>query len=53
MWTPDGERLVFFVSGERGDAVYWRRADGTGTPNTCSTPGPLRGGTGADRSYVS
>jgi Tol biopolymer transport system component len=30
MWTPDGERLVFIVSGERGDAVYWRRADGTG-----------------------
>ena len=30
MWTPDGERLVFIVSGEGGDAVYWRRADGTG-----------------------
>lgn len=30
MWTPDGERFVFIVSGERGDAVYWRRADGTG-----------------------
>jgi Tol biopolymer transport system component len=30
MWTPDGERLVFIVSGERGDAVYWRPADGTG-----------------------
>jgi Tol biopolymer transport system component len=30
MWTPDGERLVFIVSGERGDAVYWRQADGTG-----------------------
>ena len=32
MWTLDGERLVFIVSNERGDAVYWRRADGTGTP---------------------
>ena len=31
MWTPDGERLVFIVSGDRGDAVYWRRADGTGS----------------------
>ena len=31
MWTLDGERLVFIVSGDRGDAVYWRRADGTGT----------------------
>jgi eukaryotic-like serine/threonine-protein kinase len=30
MWTLDGERLVFIVSGERGDAVYSRRADGTG-----------------------
>src|SRR5688572_25225206 len=30
MWTADGERLVFIVSGERGDAVYWRRADGIG-----------------------
>ena len=30
MWTPDGARLVFIVSGERGDAVYRRRADGTG-----------------------
>jgi Tol biopolymer transport system component len=31
MWTPDGERLVFIVSNEKGDAVYQRRADGTGT----------------------
>ena len=30
MWTLDGQRLVFIVSGERGDAVYWRRADGSG-----------------------
>jgi Tol biopolymer transport system component len=30
MWTPDGQRLVFIVSGDRGDAVYWRRADGSG-----------------------
>ena len=30
MWTPDGQRLVFIVSSEKGDAVYWRRADGTG-----------------------
>jgi Tol biopolymer transport system component len=30
MWTTDGERLVFIAPGERGDAVYWRRADGTG-----------------------
>src|SRR5215216_2210532 len=30
MWTPDGQRLVFIVSGERADAVYWRRADGSG-----------------------
>jgi len=30
MWTLDGQRLVFIVSGGRGDAVYWRRADGNG-----------------------
>ena len=31
MWTADGQRLVFIVSGSgRPDAVYWRRADGTG-----------------------
>jgi len=31
MWTPDGDRVVFIVSGsDRPDAVYWRRADGTG-----------------------
>jgi Tol biopolymer transport system component len=30
MWTPDGERLLFLASGDRPDAVYWRRADGTG-----------------------
>ena len=31
MWTPDGQRLVFSVSSkDRPDAVYWRRADGTG-----------------------
>ena len=32
MWSLDGQRLVFIVSNEKGDAVYWRRADGTGTP---------------------
>jgi len=30
MWTLDGQRLVFIVSGDRPDAIYWRRADGTG-----------------------
>jgi Tol biopolymer transport system component len=30
MWTPNGERLVFLASGDRPDAVMWRRADGTG-----------------------
>jgi Tol biopolymer transport system component len=28
MWTPDGQRLVFIVSGENGDAVYWRQRRG-------------------------
>jgi Tol biopolymer transport system component len=30
MWTPDGQRLAFLASGDRPDAVFWRRADGTG-----------------------
>jgi len=30
IWSVDGERLVFLVSGTRPDALYWRRADGTG-----------------------
>jgi Tol biopolymer transport system component len=30
IWSVDGERLVFLVSGNRPDALYWRRADGTG-----------------------
>lgn len=30
MWTLDGARLVFIVSGGGPDAIYWRRADGTG-----------------------
>jgi Tol biopolymer transport system component len=30
IWTPDGDHLVFIVSGPRPDAVYRRRVDGTG-----------------------
>jgi Tol biopolymer transport system component len=30
MWTPDGARLVFIVSGGGKDAIYWRSADGEG-----------------------
>jgi Tol biopolymer transport system component len=30
VWTPDGRRLAFLVSGDRPDAIYWRSADGTG-----------------------
>jgi Tol biopolymer transport system component len=29
-WSADGERLVFIMSSDRGDAIYWRRADGMG-----------------------
>jgi len=31
MWSPDGERLVFIISGDRPDSLYWQRADGTGS----------------------
>jgi eukaryotic-like serine/threonine-protein kinase len=30
VWTADGERIVFISSGERGDRVFWQRADGSG-----------------------
>ena len=30
IWSADGERLVFLISGNRPDALYWRRADGSG-----------------------
>ena len=50
MWTPDGQRLVFIVSGrDRPDAVYWRRADGSGEAehliDTRAAEGWLAGGT--------
>lgn len=31
MWTPDGQRLVFIISGDRPDSLYWQRSDGTGS----------------------
>lgn len=30
IWSNDGQRLVFLVSSTNPDALYWRRADGTG-----------------------
>jgi Tol biopolymer transport system component len=30
IWSSDGERLVFLVSGESPDALWFRRADGSG-----------------------
>lgn len=30
MWTPDGQRLVYLVSGPEPDRIFWRRADGAG-----------------------
>ncbi len=30
IWSPDGRRLVYLVSGEKPDALYWRLADGQG-----------------------
>jgi Tol biopolymer transport system component len=48
MWSPDGERLVFLVAGARPDAIYWRRADGTGPAekliDTRSAEGWVAGG---------
>ena len=53
MWTPDGERLVFIVSGDRRDAVYWRRADGTGDAEHLIDTEPAKAGTPADRRCAS
>lgn len=48
IWTPDAEYLVFIVSGERPDAVYRRRVDGTGDAehllDTRSAEGWIAGG---------
>jgi Tol biopolymer transport system component len=48
MWTPDGERLVYLVSGGAPDAIYWRRADGGGNAehllDTRSAEGWMAGG---------
>jgi Tol biopolymer transport system component len=48
MWTPDGKRLVYLVSGGAPDAVYWRTTDGSGTPehllDTRSAEGWMNGG---------
>lgn len=32
VWSVDGARLVFLVSSDKPDALYWRSADGTGEP---------------------
>lgn len=32
LWTPDGRRVVFLVSGEERDELHWQFADGTGHP---------------------
>jgi eukaryotic-like serine/threonine-protein kinase len=32
LWTPDGKRIVFSVSGDRrAEKLYWKAADGTGS----------------------
>src|ERR1044072_9467535 len=31
VWSPDGQRLVFIISGDRPDSLYWQRPDGTGS----------------------
>ena len=31
MWSPDGQRLVFIISGYRPDSLYWQGADGSGS----------------------
>jgi eukaryotic-like serine/threonine-protein kinase len=49
MWSLDGQRLVFIVSSERGDAIYSRRVDGSGAPehllDARSAEGWMPGGT--------
>ena len=48
IWSPDGASLVFIVSGDRPDAVYRRRVDGTGDAehllDTRSAEGWVAGG---------
>jgi Tol biopolymer transport system component len=38
MWSADGERIIFNGLHEREQALFWRKADGTGSPELLSRP---------------
>jgi serine/threonine-protein kinase len=40
VWSGDGERILFQSDREGGPAVYWQRADGTGSAERLTTPEP-------------
>jgi hypothetical protein len=38
-WSPDGSKIVFHVSGERGTQIYVKNVDGTGLTRLTNLPG--------------
>jgi eukaryotic-like serine/threonine-protein kinase len=40
VWTADGERVAFQSDREGDAAIFWQRADGTGTPERLTKPEP-------------
>jgi Tol biopolymer transport system component len=38
VWSPDGQRIAFQSDRDGDPAIFWQRADGTGTPERLSKP---------------
>ena len=38
VWSADGERIAYQSDREKDLAIFWQRADGTGTPERLTTP---------------
>jgi eukaryotic-like serine/threonine-protein kinase len=38
MWSGDGKRILYITDDQGAEALYWRAADGTGTPELLTKP---------------
>lgn len=52
VWSTDGRRIVFQVSGDRPDTLYWRNADGSGEAETLLEGRAAEGVYAGDRQLV-